>query len=184
MVWPEDSPKLQVLLPFLWWGTFNIWSAIQKGKKDTFQSKYSHSKQNKPKRYTYNNPEVIGYNWNHKSAQRKHKDFQLIVNSWPIMGQRGCSSELRDWNGGHLLSLREGILHHISFKSPYLQKRLRRWGWGMGEVNASWFPFKLIRCTCSIEGRGILLQEVQIEGLRGNRKKRGKTVLGQSDSPR
>lgn len=62
MVRPEDSPKLQVLLPFLWWGTFNIWSAIQKGKKDMFQSKYTHSQQNKPKRYIYKiKPEVIGY---------------------------------------------------------------------------------------------------------------------------
>lgn len=83
-----------------------------------------------PKDTFTKNPEVIGYNWNHKSSQQKHKDFQLIVNSWPIMGQRGCSSGLRDWNGGHLISLREGILHHISFKSPYLQKRLRRWGGG------------------------------------------------------
>lgn len=81
-----------------------------------------------PKDTFTKNPEVIGYNWNHKSSQQKHKDFQLIVNSWPITGQRGCSSGLRDWNGGHLISLREGILHHISFKSPYLQKRLRRGG--------------------------------------------------------
>lgn len=87
---PEDSPKLQVLLPFLWWGTFNIWSAIQKGKKDTFQSKYTHSKQNKHKKHIYKKyPEVIGYNWNHKSAQQNHKGVQLIVNFRPIMGQRG-----------------------------------------------------------------------------------------------
>lgn len=36
MARPEDSPQLQVLLPFLWWGTFNIWSAIQRGKKTCF----------------------------------------------------------------------------------------------------------------------------------------------------
>ena len=60
MVRPEDSPKLQVLLPFLWWGTFNIWSAIQKGKKTRFsQSTVKASKINQNTHLEH--PEVIGY---------------------------------------------------------------------------------------------------------------------------
>lgn len=47
------SPTLQVLLPFLWWGTFNICSAIQKGKKKIFQSKYSCMHPLKAKRYFF-----------------------------------------------------------------------------------------------------------------------------------
>lgn len=65
MVGPEDSPKLQVLLPFLWWGTFNIWSAIQKGKK----TRFSHSDKKKTS-HLQKHPEVIGYKWNYESAQQ------------------------------------------------------------------------------------------------------------------